>query len=338
MDFANYFSKNHKVSVITYSDNIGYLDFSIPVYKAFIDRKRFFHTLHRTKRWLKEIKPDIIISLNMDYHAGIASLTGFHPFILFSYGSDVSYNAYLSIFKNIVCRYILFKTDLILAQDKIIYERLRDLGVNSKKIFVQHWGVDTKFYHPKKMKKKYDVINLRGYNTTFYCYTDIYLEAIAILKNRGVKIKPILIGNNGYYDEIINNLGLKDFLIQKPYLNKTEFRQILWESKIMIDPVYPVYHDGTGYGISLIQTMAIGTPVICADRRSVLLNEDDKWFYGKFFEHCNPNDLADKIQFLLNKEDELISISEQNQISVEKNFNQDVNRKIIEDKIKELIK
>jgi glycosyltransferase involved in cell wall biosynthesis len=353
LDFVNYFSKDNDVEVITFFDyNPKLIPSSVKVYRLLnpinynypekkVYLKQFLKLVELSKNILAETKPDMVISLNMDGHSLLSALSGFHPFIWFSYGSDISYGMYLSFYNKQKGKYILSKADMIFVQDKLMYDRLRQLRVRPKKIIVRHWGVDIDFYHMNESKEKlYDVVNIHGYNTTYYRYVDVYLEALSILRNRGIKLKAVLIGNKGmigntgFYNKIIDNLGLTDILIQKEFLSSVELRDMFWKTRIMVDPMYPQYHDGCGYGIGLIQAMASGLPLICADRKCTVMSDEDKWFYGLVFRHCDADDLADKIELLLGDKVRQDNISKYNRLSVEKCFDRDKNMEYIEWAIK----
>jgi len=340
LEFVNYFSKCNQVSVITLSGyDVSKVDSGVDVYRLrYGNRYGFLRVVRTVKQLLKNIEPDVIVSLNMDGHALVSALSGFHPFVLFSYGSDVSYNMFLSFYRNIKFRFILFKADKVFSQDKMMLDRLLRVGVEPGKIEMMHWGVDTSFFYPnKRVEKVFDVINIHGYNTTFYRYVDLYLKALALLKDKGFFVKAVLLGNTGFYDDLIDELGIGDVLCQAGFQQREEFRGLLWESRLLVDPMYPCFHDGCGFGMGLVQAMGCGTPVLCADRRGVLLDGVDRWFYGGVFRHCDVFDMVDKIMCLLGDEQMLETISYKNYFSVLKNFDKRKNMFCIEDKIRGLV-
>lgn len=342
LEWINRFAEKTNVSVITFSSyQPEKVDQRIAVYHTMLRGPgimRLLQSVRFAKEKLRIIKPDVVISLDAGRHAFVSVLTGFHPFILFSYGSDVAYRTRLLRIGNLITRIIIRRADRILSQDIIAKKRMIDLGVKPEKIFVKHWGVDTCFFHPSRKMKCYDIINIHGYNTTDYRYLDIYLKAIYLLKKRGVKIKALLLGNNGYYDKIIHDLGIMDVLNQDRFVSRDHLREYLWRSKIMIDPVYPKYgSDAFGYGIGIIQAMANGTPLVLADRPVTKLTGMDCWFYGKTFTHCDPVSLADTIESLLKNENEQKKISKENRRSAILNFDSKKNTDDIINDIQKLV-
>jgi glycosyltransferase involved in cell wall biosynthesis len=340
LEFVNAFAENHEVSVITFSGfDSKKVNKSVTVYHRCLRGRlyRLLMSVRYARERLKEINPDVVISLDAGRHAFISVLTGFHPFILFSYGSDVSYRAYLLKLGNLVTRYVVLKADCILAQDKVMYGRLLELGVKPEKIFICHWGVDTKFFHPIEAEKDFDIVNIHGYNVTFYRYINVYLEALKILKDRGVVFRALLVGNEGFYDDLIQRLGIGDVLEQKGFLDEKGLRDVFWRSRVMVDPMYPKYHDGCGYGVGLVQAMACGVPLVCADRECIMMDGDDRWYHGLVFRHGDAVDLADKIMLLLGDDVICDDVSRMNRLSVKYWFNREHNLVLIEHMIQRVI-
>jgi len=241
---------------------------------------------------------------------------------------------YISKYKSFIIKYIMRKADMILAQDVVMGNRIKSIVGKNKKIVVKHWGVDTGFFNYKNNGKTYDVVNLHGYSQYYYRYVDIYLKALSLLKNQGILFKPVLVGNNGFYDKLIQSLDIQDILVQKEYLTPSDYKTILYDSKLLVDPMYPEFNDGCGFGIATIEAMSCGTPILLADRECAMLNGKNKWFYGFIFKHCDIQSLADNIQFLLDDKILRNNISIMNRGSVEKNFDRDINRGFILDEIK----
>jgi len=89
--------------------------------------------------YLHKLKPDILVG-NWIWRYGLYSaLSGFRPFILFVWGSDVLIIPNYSILLRGLASYVLRKADLTLVDSDIQLEACIKLGVDREKIFKVPW-------------------------------------------------------------------------------------------------------------------------------------------------------------------------------------------------------
>lgn len=110
----------------------------------------FLTYLFKTKRLIQAIKPDILHAHFVHQYGWLAALSGFHPFILTAWGTDILKLPYASRGKlgKWLTQYTLKKADVITATSAAARNEAILLGADAKKTEVIFWGVDTQKFNP----------------------------------------------------------------------------------------------------------------------------------------------------------------------------------------------
>ncbi len=98
------------------------------------------------RKLIKEIKPDIIHAHYAGVNGVLAALSGFHPFVLTAWGSDILIAAESKIVKPLI-KFALNKSDLITCDAEHMREAMIKLGASSK-IEIIYFGIDTQKFSP----------------------------------------------------------------------------------------------------------------------------------------------------------------------------------------------
>jgi len=164
--WAKYFAnKGHNVYLISYGlperKNTGNI-------KVYILKKKFpkinswpFNAifnlpfaLAQVKKIIREIKPDIIHAQCITNYGTLASLIGFHPFVVTAYGSDILINPKKFLPLKWSTKYALKKADFITCDAQHMKGAMVKLGADESKIKIINFGIDTKKFSPKEKKKE----------------------------------------------------------------------------------------------------------------------------------------------------------------------------------------
>ena len=208
--------------------------------------------------------------------------------------------------------------------DAVIFPSLhtKNIILNKKKKFfrVIYHGADEiyfrKFNRNKNIKKLYFSL-IYVSSIDFYKNQFNLIKSIAILKNRGFKIKLFLVGdflNLSIKKKIFNLtklLSLKKNIFFYKNLNKNKIITLLKKADVS---VYPSFTEA--FGISLLESMAFSVPICCS--RSSSLPEILKKG-GLYFDPSDEVDIANKIETLL-KSKNLASKSSIVSYNIAKNF------------------
>jgi len=105
------------------------------------------------RRIIKEIKPDILHAHYAGVNGILAALSGFHPFILSAWGSDIFIASKRRLSGSLV-KFSLSKADLILCNGKPLAEEMIRLKIQPSKIKFAYWSTDTQKFRPLPKDKK----------------------------------------------------------------------------------------------------------------------------------------------------------------------------------------
>ena len=99
------------------------------------------------KRLIAKIKPDILHAHYAGINGVMGALSGFHPFVLTAWGSDVLIAAKSRI-KGPLVKFALGKADLVTCDADHMRDTMASLGVDATKINLIYFGVDTHKFRP----------------------------------------------------------------------------------------------------------------------------------------------------------------------------------------------
>jgi L-malate glycosyltransferase len=105
--------------------------------------------LRHFRKTLAEIRPDIVHA-GWVYSSGlIAALSGFRPWLLMPWGSDVQVMPYQSYGRRIVARYVFRQADMITCDCQAVKNDIVRLsGYSADRIVIAPWGVDLHQFRP----------------------------------------------------------------------------------------------------------------------------------------------------------------------------------------------
>jgi len=128
---------------------------------------------------------------------------------------------------------------------------------------------------------------------------DVLIRAVAILKDKIPKLRCKIIGKGTEYanlNSLAKQLGVESYIEFLGFVeDKRELMRVLKSCHVFCFPSIL-----EGFGIVIIEAMALGTPYVCSDIE-VLREITDNGKGGLLFKTGNPTDLADKVVRLLDK-------------------------------------
>lgn len=221
------------------------------------------------------------------------------------------------IYRNVIC-------NSIIAISRSVGDDIISHGANQKKVHVIYNAINFDKFE-KHFNKRYDKDNIAighvGRIDIEKKGQDLLVEAIAILKKRGINIKCYFAGAADFLHQ--NDLKKLNALVDKYGLNES----IIFCGNVENIPrflekidifVLPSRYEG--FGISLIEAMAMGIPCIAsniAGPKEII--GDEEW--GSLFDSGDPLALVDKIEHVIGNYDAQKARAEDVREHVIKHFN-----------------
>ncbi len=162
MRWAKYFaSKGHNVHLISPETSGENAIENVNLHLVTMSRHLILHCDPiRIRRLIKQIKPDILHAHYILGYGLLGALSGFHPFILSVWGSDVLAAPKNSRLAKLEVKFALRKADMVTAQAEFMGNFLKnEFKLPQSKFMRIPWGTDLSVFH---RGYEGDVIKLRG--------------------------------------------------------------------------------------------------------------------------------------------------------------------------------
>lgn len=320
--WIRYFSdRGHEVHWISFAP---FTQKKIQNAKLYLIKRNLILNIFQVRALIKEIKPDILHAHYAGLNGLLGALSGFHPFVLTAWGSDVLLTARSKI-KGLFVRYALKEADFITCDAEHMKEAMIKLGVNNSKIKIINFGIDTKKFYPNSKDdiliknlgvSEYKIImSLRSLEPVYDLET--LIKTIPSVLKEFPKTYLIIAGE-GSQEKELRKLA-DDLIITKNIRFVGRITNDELPKYLRIADVYvsTSLSDG-GIAASTAEAMACGLPVVITD-----VADNKKWVKdgenGFIIPIKNPKILAERIIYLLKNE------------NIGKKFGE-ISRKIIEEK------
>jgi glycosyltransferase involved in cell wall biosynthesis len=101
-----------------------------------------------TRRLIRDFAPDVVNAHFLPNYGVIASMTGFSPWVLSAWGSDIMLLPQKSVFHMRRTRRVIRSAAFITSDAKVMSERLVELGAAPGRVVTFPYGVDRELFHP----------------------------------------------------------------------------------------------------------------------------------------------------------------------------------------------
>ncbi len=232
---------------------------------------------------------------------------------------DVGFMAYSQFYKKSDRQYLKWSTNQAVRRaDKLIVvseftkqELIKYFPASaSKAVEVVYHGYDEDLYNPEKIASNEEVLSRYDLKQPYFLYIgrlESKKNIIGLLNgfrqycqdNRESREKLVLVGKRGQEFAAVANL------LNDPIL-KGRVKELGWTPEADIPAllslalafVMPSWYEG--FGMPLVQAMALGTPIIAADSGSLPEVATEA---GLYFDPTNANELAEKLTEIVNNQD-----------------------------------
>lgn len=266
--------------------------------------KNFLSRMRQTKKFVKEIKPDLLHAHYVFGYGTFGAYTNFHPYVLTAWGSDILVDT-SSIFKKVLVKNALKKADLITCDAQHLKDRMMELGIEGQKINIIYFGTDSTKFSPQKknesLKKKLElnespvVISLRTLKPIYN--VESLISAIPLVLQQIPQAKFIIAGEGPeekMLKEMASSLKVSDSIRFVGSIQNDELPYYLTASDVYVSTSL----SDAGLAASTAEAMACELPVISTD-----FGANAEWVKdgenGFLVPTKDPTSLAEKIIVLL---------------------------------------
>ncbi len=242
-------------------------------------------------RW----KPEILHAHRVNSAGWIGAFSGFHPYMVTPWGSDVFIQPSRSRVARILARYTLKRADLITTNSQSMSEQVIRLGAHEAAIKRVQFGVETDVFNPNASTTQERIDLRRRLSLPMDAPLVVSPRAIRPLYNIDIILKSIPLVRQSFPDAIflftdynrdpeykqhldgvVRKLGLEEYIRWLPPISSRSEMAELYRMSMVVVSV--PFSDGTP--VSVLEAMACGTPVIASDLpslREFITNGENGW-------------------------------------------------------------
>ena len=214
---------------------------------------------------LRELQPDLLISYYATGYGTLGALTGFHPWVVVTAGSDILIAPRNPIMRRIL-RSSLKRADLVTAFAPHMAQAAQQLGVSEEKSFTLPQGIfaETFAAHRSPEPKTDDSLKIICTRSLYPIYNiDLLIRAASHLAKSGIPFEMTIAGRGYLEDELkrlAQELGVEQYINFAGFVPNTELPSLLAQHNTYISLT-----PSDGVSASLLEAMAVGLMPMLVD-------------------------------------------------------------------------
>lgn len=282
----------------------------------------YFRLKNKFRDIVEKIQPDLIHAGPIQRVALLPTLMNFHPLMSMSWGFDMLEDANRNWFWKLITRYVLNKSDWLIADCQTVKGSAIKFGFPEKQITVFPWGVDLDLFSPgnktnkrRKIGFKDDflIIHTRSWEPRYG--VDIALRGFQKAALSNPKLKMIMLGGGSQEKDIKTFIETHDLSKQIFFYGYQKNESLV--SFYQAADIYLSASHVDGSSVALMESMACGCPGLVSDIPSNL-----EWITdgveGWTFKDGDADDLAKQIIVALNNKNEFASLGKAARLKTER--------------------
>jgi len=229
-----------------------------------IEKIRYLSALKDLKQCIKQFQPDILHAHYASSFGLLGTLSGFHPFILSVWGSDVYDFPKISFLHKRILKYNLSKADQILSTSHIMAKETKKY--TDKPIEVTPFGVDVNLFKkhgPASSSEAFVVGNVKTLSPKYGI--DVLIKAFKIVResNPGKDIRLEIIGegpDKNKLEKLVADLSITDNVCFRGKIENSLLPE--WYNSFSVSVSVS---DSESFGVVAVEAMSCECPVIVSD-------------------------------------------------------------------------
>jgi len=309
-------AKGHRVFLLTFHppEHLDYGPVAVQVFPRHRSQRLLSQVLdlpkvlYGVKRFIRDAQPDLLHAHTVAGYDWLAMMSGFHPYVVTPWGSDVLIEAKRSQWRRLLTKIALRRSDLITTDGHHIKEELVRWGIDERKIQIVYFGTDVGRFTPgQKDLELLDRFSLKGRavvasTRALHAVHDVAtaLRALPAVLSQFQDVALVVIGDGPErrnLEELSKALGVSDHV---RFVGRvSEHEMVKWLQTV--DIYISTSLSDAGLSASTAEAMACGLPVIVTDNA-----DNRRWVMegagGFLVPNSTPEALADRLLRLLKDE------------------------------------
>lgn len=230
-----------------------------------------FAVMRELKKWIKQIKPDVLHPGWVSGSGFITALAGFHPYLLMPWGSDILIFPKINARIRQMVKYAVRKADMIYCDCMDVKNDIvNSYGYPSEKITVFPFGIELDVFNPNRTEEAKKIRRSLGWennkilvmNRTFAPEYNVecFLSALPAIFDAVPEARVFLMGSGpleSRFKQFVKDTAMQDKVNFTGFVSQTELADHLCASDIYVSTSLT---DGTS--LSLLEAMACRLPVV----------------------------------------------------------------------------
>ena len=225
---------------------------------------KYLTVINRLKKLLKKIKPDILHAHYASSYGILGALSGFHPFLISVWGSDIYEFPNKSFLHKKVITYNFKSADFILSTSRDMIGEIAKF--TNKKVELTPFGIDLQKFVPKENKSKSNEIVVGTIKALEKVYgIDILIKAFAQVKNNHpeLNLKLLIVGKGSQIESLKNQCKQLKIFDSVKFTGFVDYSSIV--SYYHQLDVFVAVSRSESFGVSVIEASACEIPVVVSD-------------------------------------------------------------------------
>lgn len=218
----------------------------------------------KIKRLIKKINPDILHAHWATSYGLVGALSRHHPFILSTWGFDVTESPRNSRIMKKIVEYSLKKSDVITATSHMLTSETAKYEYTGKRIHTVPFGVDTHHFTPVSNEPTGEPLSIGIVKALEREYGVEYLiGAFAKVRKMGYNVRLLIVGDGSLWGELkalVTDLKISDSVEFTGSLANNIIPQYLRRMDIFVVPSL-----SESFGVSALEASACEIPVIASN-------------------------------------------------------------------------
>jgi len=267
--------------------------------EASLEKLKYLLHSKKLRKAVKEFSPDILHSHYLTSYGLLGVLSGFRPFVVSVWGTDIFEFPKRSALHKSLIKYILKKADKVLSTSRYMADEVRKYYAGS--IGITPFGTDLTRFRPAERQRGDEVrIGLVKKLEPVYGI-ELFIEALSELTLKGVSGFKAEITGDGYLREklqaLVKERGLTGIVSFNGFVDNSVIEKVHQNYSF---EVYPSVKES--FGVSAVEAMACGVPVIVSSDTGLTEVAEDN-ISGLVFRNGSVSELSAAIEKLITDEE-----------------------------------